>query len=49
MFLVPESPKYLWSAKRFDEARKNLDFIARFNRKENYNKKFKFESEILEE
>lgn len=49
IFAVPESPKYLWSAKRFDEARRNLRFISRFNRQRDFNPKFKFETEVLEE
>lgn len=49
IFIVPESPKYLWSAKRFEEAKKNIKFIARFNRVVGFNPKYKFEKEIIEE
>lgn len=31
-FIIPESPKYLYSKNEFDKARKSLMFIARFNR-----------------
>lgn len=31
ILLVPESPKYLYSHKRFDEARDSLSRIAKFN------------------
>ena len=31
LFFIPESPKWLHSTKKFDEARKQLVYIARFN------------------
>ena len=31
IFLLPESPKYLYSKMRFDEAREAMSYIARFN------------------
>lgn len=34
MFFIPESPKYLIARKRFDEARKSIYYIAKFNKKE---------------
>jgi Cu/Ag efflux pump CusA len=52
IFFVPESPKYLISKKRYDEARQSLVFIARMNR---YNgrygdvMKFKFDREVIDE
>lgn len=49
LFFVPESPKYLWSAKKYKEARDKLNYIAKFNMNTNYNKKFKFETEISED
>jgi hypothetical protein len=47
-FILPESPKFLYSYKRYDEARNALKFIARFNRKGPL-KKQKFDTEIAEE
>ena len=32
MFIIPESPKYYYSAKKYDLARKSLRYIARFNK-----------------
>ncbi|CDW81726.1 solute carrier family member 5 [Stylonychia lemnae] len=49
LFFLPESPKYLWSAKKFKEARESLAFIAKFNKKTSFTKKFKFETEIQDE
>jgi len=49
LFLIPESPKYLWSAKKYKEARESLAYIARINKKHSYTKKFKFETEVQEE
>ena len=49
LFFVPESPKYLWSAKKYKEAREKLEYIARLNMKKGYNRKFKFETEVQEE
>jgi hypothetical protein len=31
-FIIPESPKYLYSKKLYHNARKSIMFIARFNR-----------------
>ena len=31
LFLIPETPKYYISWKRFDEARKSLNYVAKFN------------------
>ena len=33
MFLIPESPKYLITQKRFDEARTVINYIAKLNGK----------------
>jgi len=49
LFLLPESPKYLWSAKKYKEARESLAYIAKINKKTSYTKKFKFETEVEEE
>ena len=32
IFILPESPKFLYTHKRFDEARELLKKIAKFNR-----------------
>jgi len=37
---IPESPKFYLSKKRWDDARKSLSSIARFNRLEPFNRKF---------
>jgi hypothetical protein len=31
LFVVPESPKWLYTWKNFEECRENLGFVARFN------------------
>ena len=49
LFVLPESPKYLWSAKKYKEARESLAYIAKINKKTSYTKKFKFETEVEEE
>lgn len=33
MFFMPESPRYLITAGRYEEARKAFEIIAKFNRK----------------
>lgn len=48
MFIIPESPKFLYSCKKYDEARESLVKIAKFN-KSNKFKNYKFDTEILEE
>lgn len=32
-FLLPESPKFLLTKKKYDEARSAINWIAKFNRK----------------
>lgn len=45
----PESPRYLYGKQRFKEARESLEYIARFNRTDNYQTNFIFDDEILSE
>lgn len=45
IFFLPESPKYLYSKQKFDEARASLNYIARFNGKKPL-KIFLFDDEI---
>jgi len=47
VWFLPESPKFYISRKRYDEARKSINFIAKVNKKEEFHSKF--ESEVLEE
>jgi hypothetical protein len=35
IFLMPESPKYLLSKKRYDDAREAINYIAKFGRRKN--------------
>lgn len=44
ILFAPESPKYLYSFKRYKESRRNLQYIARFNRVI-YQKKYWFDTE----
>ena len=48
--IIPESPKFLYSHKKFSEARKKLEIIARRNKVKNPNeiKGIIFDSEITE-
>jgi hypothetical protein len=48
-FIVPESPKYLYSYKRFKEAKDSLGSIARFNRARGFDKKWVFDTELQED
>ena len=34
VFIIPESPKYLLSKKKYDETRVNLKVIAKYNKKD---------------
>ena len=47
MLFAPESPKYLYSYKKYKEARKALQYIARFNRV-SQQKKYWFDTEHQE-
>ena len=47
VWFLPESPKFFISRKRYDEARKSINIIAKVNKKEEFHSKF--ESEIIEE
>ena len=47
-YFLPESPKYLYGKRRYDDARKALYYIQRFNNKKNTSKDFKFDLEIDE-
>ena len=44
MFFIPESPKFLYTHKKFEEARQTLLNIAKFNGKQM--RPFKFDTEI---
>jgi hypothetical protein len=46
-FLLPESPKFLLTKKKYDEARSAINWIAKFNRK-NITFDKSFEGEIVE-
>ncbi len=46
LVFVPESPKFLYSAKRYQEAKQSLAFVAKFNRVKNYHVYFKFVTEL---
>lgn len=48
MLLIPESPKFLYSVKRYDEARVSLGKVARFNKSKKF-KNMKFDTEEAEE
>lgn len=45
----PESPKFLYSKQKFEEARASLAYIARFNRNHAYKDNFIFENEVVSE
>jgi hypothetical protein len=47
LFFIPESPKFLYEKRRFDECRKVFNYIARFNRVK-IDFKFKFDLEVEE-
>lgn len=44
--MIPDSPKYLHSCARYEEARQALAFIARVNRVVGYSSEFKFIEEV---
>lgn len=46
--MLPESPKFLYEKKRYDEARKVFEKIAKFNRKQ-FNAEFMFDTEQQEQ
>lgn len=43
----PESPKFLYSKQKFEEARESLAYMAKFNRNFDYNVNFIFENEVV--
>jgi hypothetical protein len=47
--VFPESPKFLYSKQKFEEARESLAFMAKFNRNFNYKNNFLFENEVVSE
>lgn len=47
IFFFPESPKFLYSKQKFEEARDSLHYIAKFNRNSKYNHNFLFENEVV--
>lgn len=48
LFFIPESPKYLYSKRRYEEAKKVIRYIAKFNRVKDLTEisNFKFEDEL---
>ena len=47
VFIIPESPKFLYLKKRYDESRKILQYVARFNQSHQLtNDQFLFDSEF---
>jgi hypothetical protein len=44
IFILPESPKFLYLKNRFDESRQALSFVAKFNNL-NFDSKFLFDTE----
>ncbi len=44
VLLIPESPKYLYSNKKFEKAKEMLKYIAKFNRVKVIN--FRFDTEL---
>lgn len=38
MISLPESPKFLYSKERYDEARDSLELVAKYNKIGNFNK-----------
>jgi len=44
IFILPESPKFLYLKNRFDESRQALSFVAKFNNL-NFDTKFIFDTE----
>ena len=49
IIFFPESPKFLYSKQKFEEARESLNFIAKFNRNFDYKSNFLFENEVVSE
>jgi hypothetical protein len=45
---MPESPNFLYSIKKYDQARSVLSRIARINRVKDYKAEFKFDTELAE-
>tara|TARA_B110000285_G_C15015943_1_gene559058 strand:+ start:851 stop:1039 length:189 start_codon:yes stop_codon:yes gene_type:complete len=43
----PESPKFLYSKQKFEEARESLAYMAKFNRNFTYKNNFLFENEVV--
>lgn len=46
--IAPESPKYLYSIKKYKESRDAFEKIARYNRVIDYETRFTFDTEELE-
>lgn len=46
-FFFPESPKFLYSKQKFEEARESLAYMAKFNRNFDYKNNFLFENEVV--
>jgi hypothetical protein len=46
ILILPESPKFLYEKKRFDECREVFKYIAKFNKEKNANLDFKFDLEV---
>jgi MFS family permease len=49
IFVLPESPKYLYSKQKFTEARESLESIAKMNNIKTYSSLFVFDNEIIAE
>jgi len=47
VWFLPESPKFLISIRKYDEARDSINVIAKVNKKQSFNEKF--DREMLEE
>ena len=46
LFWIPESPEYLYSVNRFEESKKVLKQIAKYNRAKDFPDKFSFDTEL---
>jgi hypothetical protein len=49
LIFLTESPQYLYSKGKYDEARKSLKYISEFNGSKNWTDDFKFDKELQAE